>query len=207
MSGVYCCRRKRRAQLAPAPASRPRHFRQSEVENLGLSTFGEKQIRGLQIAMDDARRVSHIQRVGNLRPKIHQLVDRDWLALDAVLERRAIEILHHDVLAALVFSNVVDGADIGMVECGRRPRLAPEPLQCLRILRQFVRQKLQRDAAPQAQVFRLIDNTHAAAAQFLRDAVVRYGFSNHLEVSDMAGNVRLPTLASQFSMVFVVWLK
>ena len=133
-----------------------------------MSTLGEKQIRRLQIAMDDARGVRHIERVGNLRPEVHQLVDRQRLALDAILQRRAVEILHHDVLAVFVFANVVDGADIGMVERGRRPRLAPEALQRLRILRQFVGQKLQSDTPAQAQVFSLIHHTHTAAAQFLQ---------------------------------------
>ena len=123
--------------------------------------------------------------------EIHQLIDRDRLALDAVLQRRTVEIFHHDVLAILVFANVVDGADVGMIERGRGPRFTPEPLQRLRVLRQFIRQELQGHPPPQAQVFRFVHHTHAAAAQSLRDAVVRYGLSNHLEAL-VAGNVRLP---------------
>ncbi len=119
------------------------------------------------------------------------------LAFDAILQRRPVEILHHDVLAVFVFANVVDGADVGMVERRRRPRLAPEALERLRVLRQFVGQKFQGHTPAEAQIFRLIHHTHTAAAQFLDDTVMRYGFADHLRAA-MLGC--MPS-ASQFGLM------
>jgi hypothetical protein len=87
--------------------------------------------------------VCAIKCVGDLRPEIEQAIHRNRLALDAVFQGGAIEILHHDVLAVLILADVVNGADIGMIERGRRPCLTPEALQGLRVLSQIVGQELQ----------------------------------------------------------------
>ncbi len=118
------------------------------------------------------------------------------LALDAILQGRAVEILHHDVLAVLVLADVVDGANVGMIERGRGPRFAPEALERLRILRQFVGQKLQGYAPAQAQVFSLVDHTHTTAAEFLQNAVVRDGLPDH----QRAAMLGCGAWASQFEL-------
>ena len=129
--------------------------------------------------MDDARRVRDIQRIGNLHSEVHQLLHRQGLALDAVLQRVAVEIFHDDVLTLVGLANVVDGAYIGMIERRRGPRLAPESLQRLRVPRQFIGQELQGHAPAQPQIFSFVNHTHAATAQFLRNAVVRDGLPDH----------------------------
>ena len=77
------------------------------------------------------------------------------------------------------FANVVNRADVGMVQRRRRLRLALETRQRLRIARDVVGQELQRDEAVQARVLGLVDHAHAAAAQLLDDAVVRDGLADH----------------------------
>jgi hypothetical protein len=49
----------------------------------------------------------------------------------------------------------------------------------LRVLSNLVRQELQGDKAAQLYVLSLIDNTHAATAQLLDNAVVRNGLADH----------------------------
>ena len=44
------------------------HFRQTEIENLGVASFGDKNISGLDVSMNDALSVSGVQRVGDLNP-------------------------------------------------------------------------------------------------------------------------------------------
>ena len=47
----------------------------------------------------------------------------------------------------MVLANFVNGANIGVIQCRRGARFTPEALQRLRIVRQAVGQKLERDKA------------------------------------------------------------
>ena len=76
--------------------------------------------------------------------------------------------------------DLVDRADIGMVESGGGVRLALETGQSLGVLGDVIGKKLQGDKAVQGYVLGLVDHTHPAAAQLLDDAVVRDGLADHL---------------------------
>jgi hypothetical protein len=54
---------------------------------------------------------------------------------------------HGDEGSAVFFANLVDGANIGMVQRGRCPGLAAKTFQRLRVLRQFIRKEFQYDKA------------------------------------------------------------
>src|SRR5271157_385963 len=47
-------------------SSRWRDFGQPEVENLGMPAFGEEDVRGLDVAVNNSRGVRRIQRISNL---------------------------------------------------------------------------------------------------------------------------------------------
>ena len=66
--------------------------------------------------MCDALRVGGLQRVGDLDTQFQQLVGREGLGGDAMLERLPFQQLHHDEGLAFVSADVVNGADVGMVE-------------------------------------------------------------------------------------------
>ncbi len=68
--------------------------------------------------------------------------------------------------------NLIDGADIGMVQGGSCLRFPLKPGQRLGVFGYRIRQKLQGDKAAQGYVLSLIDHTHAAAAKLLDYAVV-----------------------------------
>ena len=94
----------------------------------------------------------------------------------------AIEKFHGDECLPVLLANVVNRADIWMVQCRCGFGLAPEARQCLRIACHFVGKKLQGYEAAKTRVFSLIDHSHATAAQLFHDAVVRNGFSDHRRV-------------------------
>jgi hypothetical protein len=86
-----------------------------------------------------------------------------------------------------VFADVVNGADIRMIQSGSSASLAPEAFQGLlperRLLRVPVlaehkarrcslRQKLQSHEPAQPRVLGLVDHPHPAATQLLQNAVV-----------------------------------
>ena len=90
-----------------------------------------------------------------------------------MLQRAALEKLHHDERTSILLADFVDGADVGMVERGGGLRLALESFQSLAVARHFIRQEFQRDEAVQGSVFGFIHYTHSAAAEFFEHPVVR----------------------------------
>jgi hypothetical protein len=60
-----------------------------------------------------------------------------------------------------------------MIQRGSGTSFTAEPLQSRRVASQFIGQKLQGHRTPQRKIDRLVDNTHAAAAQFLGETVMR----------------------------------
>ena len=51
-----------------------------------------------------------------------------------------------------MLADIVDGADVGVVQCRSRPRLAAESVERFGIIGEISRQKLQRDRALQARI-------------------------------------------------------
>src|SRR5215831_8960865 len=87
----------------------------------------------------------------------------------------------------VVLADFVDGADVGMIERRRRARLPPKALQRQWILGYIFGQELQGNEAAEFGVLRLIDDTHAAAAQLLHNAVARDGLPNHAGTAMVGG--------------------
>jgi hypothetical protein len=83
--------------------------------------------------------------------------------------------LHHDERAAALFADVVDGADIRMIESGTSLCFSPKALQCLLVARRFFGKELEGHEPVKPCVFRLVDHAHAATAKSFEDAVVRDG--------------------------------
>ena len=92
--------------------------------------------------MDDALRVRGVQRIGNLSRQVQHFVRLEKFPGQALLQGLPLQQLHVNEGLALVLLNSVDGADVGMVERGRRPRLTPESFQRLPVLGEFFRQEL-----------------------------------------------------------------
>ena len=63
---------------------------------------------------------------------------------DALLERHAVEVLHDNAGAAVLLADVVDGADVRVVQGGRSTRLPFEPPEGVRVARDGFWQKLER---------------------------------------------------------------
>jgi hypothetical protein len=92
-----------------------------------VAALGDKDVSGLDVAVDDAFRVSGIERVCNLNRQSKQNIGLYGSAADAMLQRYSVEKLHNQERMAILLPDLVDGADIGMIECRRRLRLPLEP--------------------------------------------------------------------------------
>ena len=89
---------------------------QSEVQNLRVAASGDEQIRRLDIAVDDPGGMRRFERVGDLDRQWQQLIEIERAPGDAMLQRHALEKLHHEERATVLFADIVDGADVGVIQ-------------------------------------------------------------------------------------------
>src|SRR5882672_7437266 len=136
--------------------------------------------------MNDALGMSGVERIGNLNANFQDVVQFYGSISDHVLQGCAVEKLHHDEGLAVLLVNLVNGADVGMVQRGGSLGFALEAAECLRIFGNVVGQELEGNEAAELQVLSLVDHTHASAAELLNDAVVRDGLADHREDSRCA---------------------
>src|ERR1700733_1333552 len=119
-------------------------FRQTEVENLRVSASCNEDICRLDVAMDDAFGVGRIQRIGDLDAERQELLRVDGLFPNPVFQRRAIQVLHHDERPAILLTNVVNRADVWVVQGRSSLRFALKTAESVRVSSHFVREKLER---------------------------------------------------------------
>src|SRR5262249_38396226 len=101
----------------------------------------------------------------------HQLPGQR-LARDAMLECASIERLHHHERSSLAFPKIMDGANVWMIERRGSSRFALEGFEDPCILGHPLRQKLQGYMPAKPSVLRFVDHAHAAATEFVENAVV-----------------------------------
>ena len=92
----------------------------------------------------------------------------------------AIEKFHGYESLIAELSNFINGADVGMIQRGSGASFTAKAFQGLRIAGDVVGEKLQSDEAAEFRVFGFINDTHASAAEFFNNAVVRNGLANHV---------------------------
>ncbi len=122
--------------------------------------------------MHDALGVRCGERVGNLDRKLDRGVHVERHASDSLVQPAAFEQLHHDEPPAFPFPDVVNRADVRVVQRRGRARLAQMPVDRIGIPRVGFGHELQRDMAVEARVLGLPDHTHAALADLFDQAVV-----------------------------------
>ena len=82
---------------------------------------------------------------------------------------------------AVLLPDLMNRADIRMVESRGCLRLPLETSQRLGVSGDLVRQELQGDKTMQSGVLGLVHHTHAAATELLDDSVVRDGLADHAQ--------------------------
>ena len=155
---------------------------QSKIENFRLAAGGDEDIRGLDIAMNDAARMGGIERIGDLRAEIEQGIRGHGPAADAFTKRLPFKDFHHQIGAPIVFADVVNRADSGMIQRRCGARFALEAFERGRIACEVRGEKFERDLTTQARIFRAKYLPHAAAAQRVENAVMRDCFADHCYV-------------------------
>src|ERR1700756_5154361 len=85
-----------------------RKFCQSEIQYFGGSPLDQKNIRRLDVAVNDALGVGRFEALSDLNGDVEKLGCCQRFFRDALLEGLALKQLHHDKWAAFEFSDVVN---------------------------------------------------------------------------------------------------
>ncbi len=152
---------------------------QSKVEDLRVPAFGDEDVRGLDVAMHDSSRMSGVECVRDFDGERQEDCFLQGTTGDAVRQGHAVQKLHGDEGMAVLFANVVDGADIGMVQGGSGLGFALKTSESVGIAGNVFGQELESNEAVKAGVFGFVNHAHAATAELLDDAVVRNGLADH----------------------------
>src|SRR5215469_16710077 len=102
-----------------------RQFREAKIQNLCLTTRSDKDVSRLDIAVNESLSVRGLQGAGDLNPDVQSVVKAHRAAVDALLEGLAFQILHGDERTAIVFADIVNRADLWMIQ--RRSRTSLDP--------------------------------------------------------------------------------
>ena len=128
--------------------------------------------------MNDPPVVRGFEASRDLNPKAQDLLDRQRLPRQVLLERRTLQQFHHQevlhgAIAVCDAADIVDGADVGVTETGRCSSLVLKPFYRIGIGAKFGREELHCDLSAEPQVARGVDHSHAAGVNTLNDLVMR----------------------------------
>jgi hypothetical protein len=159
-----------------------------------VPALGHKDVCGLDVAVDDTFGVSGVERVRNLDRQTEQHTRLDGLSADPMLQGHTVQKLHDQERMTVLLPDLMDRADIGMVQSRGRLRLPLEAGQGLGVFGDVLRQKLQGDKPVQGQVLGLVDHTHTAATELLDDAVVRDDYDAEVCALDFGADRAVATI-------------
>ena len=152
---------------------------EAEVEDLGMTLTGDEDVGRLDVPMDDPLRVGLGEGIGYLDAPLDDPVVGDRLPRDLVFERLPFEQLHGDERDAVVLIDLVDGADVGVVERRGGSRLAQEALERSFVFGHALGEELECHLAPQLGVLRGVDDTHPATPETIEYPIVRDDLTDH----------------------------
>jgi len=107
--------------------------------------------------MDNARAMCSGERISNLDRNRQRLLERRRALRQAIRQRLPVEVLQDEVVRALVATDIMQRADMRMVQCGNGARLTFEAFAQRRIITDMGGQYLDRHGAIEAGVLRFID--------------------------------------------------
>ena len=157
-----------------------RELREAEVEHLdevlGAASLQEKDVLGLEIAVDDAVLVGRVEGVRDLRADHHGTRRIEVpLAFEAIGQRLALQVLHDEIeLATRRRAEVGDVDDVLVADLVDRLRFLHEARDDLGVARQLGVDRLERDLLANNRVLGEVHHAHAPLAQPGCEPVVPY---------------------------------
>jgi hypothetical protein len=133
-------------------------------DSFSLSALGQEDVRGLDVAMDDALRVRRLQPVGNLNAQFENLIGSHRLARYPMAEGLALQQFHHEEGRAIMLADIVQGTDVRVTQAGNGLRFALEAGTAVGIGTGLGWKDLDGNRAVEAGVAGAVHLAHAAGA-------------------------------------------
>ena len=115
--------------------------------------------------------VGLIERIRNLDRMANRRLDRQRSLLEPIGERLAFDVLHDEEVDATLAADVVERADVRMVQTGNRTGFPLEALAGVWVAGHIRRQDFDRNGAVEASVSRLVDLSHPTCTNGREDLV------------------------------------
>src|ERR1700730_5947660 len=96
-----------------------------------MAALGDKDVGGFDVAVDNSLRMRSIQCVGDLNRQTEQSIGLYGFSGNAMLQRHPVQEFHRDECLPVLLANVVNRADVGMVQYGRGLSFALKAGECL----------------------------------------------------------------------------
>ena len=112
-----------------------------------------------------------VERVGDLRGQLERLIERQRALLDARGQRLALHVLHHHVTGAVLVADVVEHADVRMIQRSNGAGFAFEAGAQILALGDVFGQDLDGDGAVEPGVAGFVHLAHASGADRGEDLV------------------------------------
>ncbi len=81
-----------------------------------MAAGGHENVRGLDVAVNDTFLVGGIKSVRDLNTDFEECIHRERTSGNTVPERFTFEQLHHEEKLAFVFPDIVNRADVGVIQ-------------------------------------------------------------------------------------------
>src|SRR5262249_10029737 len=162
----------------------------------GLAVAGQEDVRGLQVAVDDALGVRVVDGAGQRFEPAGGLVRRQRPAYQLFRQAAALDEFQREVrarqaLADLVVADLEELDDVGVLQARHRPGLGAEALPLVRVGEAAAQQHLQGDHAAQPDVRALVGAPHAAPAALRPDLITAHPPGGRIALRQQGGRRRL----------------
>jgi hypothetical protein len=142
-----------------------------------VPAVGDKDVGGLDVAMDDAFGMSGIESISNFDSDIEKKLKLEGPAENVLFEGFAFEKFHGEECLTIFFADIKYCANAWMIESRGSLSLAAEAGEGLRVTGDVGRKEFEGDKAVETSVLGLVNHTHAAPAEFLEDSEMRDGLA------------------------------
>src|SRR6185295_1171375 len=88
---------------------------EAKVEDFGVPEFADENVCGLDVAVNDALAVRGAQCISHFGANLEKTIEFERGSLKQAGERGTVEVFHDDEGLAASFTDVINGADIGMI--------------------------------------------------------------------------------------------
>ena len=96
-----------------------------------MPPLGDENVRGLDVAVNDTGFMRRFQCFRYLDGERQKAVQLERMSADRVFQGVALEELHREIVPAVVLADIVERADVGMIQGGSSPGLALKTVDCI----------------------------------------------------------------------------